>query len=192
VSCNSITDDGCIDITTALLHNTTLYTLLLDHNHIASQGLQALVDCLDVNFTLSTLTTYNNLVNDYRAEVIVSMRKSALHNIVYNHSRAILTTTQPLPASNEASALYSELIHPASHVFNCIKQDIGIYNLSTSMSLSVIPAIENSGRKPPSRLLHAKYMDAVIDETPNESNLQECESVQDFKDMFVKEVGNNV
>ena len=79
LSGNKIGDQGCTYIAKALTRNGVLQALDVSDCAVKQPGLQALVDCLQYNHTLSSITTVGNpgSTSDSRAEDIVRMRMEA-------------------------------------------------------------------------------------------------------------------
>ena len=76
-------------IAKALTRNAVLQALDVSDNAIRAAGLQAFVDCLQYNHTLSSIMTIGNpgFDNDARAEDIVRMRMEAGVQVMDHHER---------------------------------------------------------------------------------------------------------
>ena len=70
LSCNSITDNGVIEISKCLQTICSLQTLLLSNNNISDIGAEKISDLIYVNKVIQKLDISYNKINDYGAEVI--------------------------------------------------------------------------------------------------------------------------
>lgn len=92
LSKNEITDKGALLIADGFTRNASMNSFDISNNLIDKVGLQAFVDCLSHNRTLTSLITINNLcVEDNRAEVIAAARGVAKNNVQYHHDRCATT-----------------------------------------------------------------------------------------------------
>ena len=152
LSHNRMADDGALLIAGALPFSSSLTTLALDHNRIGERGLAALLEVVGRASRLETLTTYNNLVDDSRAETIVSMRAGARNEIVFRNSHALHYSDLPL----QMTSTESEVDIVENQVFDSVRDEYASRNKLASEAVQVLPQIESHGRKPPARLLRVK------------------------------------
>ena len=92
LSKNALQDRGAQLIAYGLVSNTILQTLDIADNSIGALGLQALLDCLSYNHTVSSLSTVGNAAEDERAEVWVYHRKRAREGVESTHRLALMVS----------------------------------------------------------------------------------------------------